>query len=467
MEEKIFHMNVRNISRKKYVIGNRFSYATGLEIESEREDEKYHYKEKQVKDNIESEMILNKQADQKFKDPKYFFNAANNFERRSDARVFKETDIALYREFSPEENKELARRFAQELSNKYQTPISLNFHKLDSDNPHFHILHSERTVDGENFSPKKKTEYRTKEYLNDSRVMWDKHSNEYFKEKGKDLFVDHRSFEERGLEKQPLQRQNRFADPVVQKEIREYNEVIKTERKVLEVKRYKRDVKEDYYSKRIERSLHRKEVKTDMERGKEKVVTVHRLYENEIQKHQRQYVENKNQHRKQREKNKENKKEFVQRKMDYRNKKNHIKNNIRLKKEDMIDLKYKNQDLKSDLKGLSIFDRKQRRNLKRQITKNKIKMKKKKVEIKREKYKQKQNSLQLKNARNGLKKEVKKEHQFFKKKVVNKIKFKSLSREKNKVLNQKIDNSKVVSLNDFKKTNKVQKIKTADRQRAR
>ncbi|MDG5473924.1 MobA/MobL family protein [Jeotgalibacillus sp. ET6] len=464
MKEKIFHLSVRNISRVKYNVPDRFSYNVGIEIKDEKINKKYHRPAKAAKDEIESEMILNAAADRKFKDINTYYNEANKNEKRLDARVFKECDVCLYTDLTEEENKELARRFTKDMSERFQTPISLSFHKLDSDNPHFHLLHSERKVNGTEFDKKKMDEMRKKTYLKDIRKMWAEHSNEFFKEKNKELFVDHRSHKIRKIEKDPLLHQNNFGPKTEKERIKQYNHLIKIERQIQENKELKKEVKENYYAKRIDRNLQRKEVKNV---EKAKVLTVHRLYENEIQKHQKDYLDKRNQHKAQREKNKQHKQVFVERKMDYKENRSKSKNNVRLKKQDIIDMKYKNKDLKADLKGLSIFDRKKRRDLRKEITKNKIKMKKKKVEIKREKYKQKEMSRKMNGHRKELHKVKKKEFGLLKDKMVSKIKFKSLSREKQKVVNKKLENTNVISLKDFKKTQKVQKIKTIDRARAR
>lgn len=498
--ERIFHLSHRNISRPKYrSVAERMAYSTGIEIQDEKKGKSYHKPSKAKKEGIETEMILNPGASEKFNDTNYFFNKMNAAEKRNDARVFNEMDVALFQDLSIEENKELAKQFCKDFAEKYNTPVSLSFHKMDSHNPHCHIVYSEREAIGEELSSKKIKEMRSKGYLKTPRKMWADRANQYFRDKEKDLFVDHRSHKERGLDKEPLQRYNKHSEIEDYEKVQSYNKMIKAENKAIDYRNKRKEIKLE----REEKSIiikHRKEVKSversqgqarARTRTKEqpamamaaplgrsnknnnnlgRVQTVHKLYDQEIKGHEQKFLEKRKEYKKQRERNKSHKDVFRDRKVMYKEQRQKSKNTIELKRGDIMELRLQNKDLKADLKGHSVFNPfswKQRREIKKQIAKNKVKQKKKKFEIKKEKAKQRLQKEKYKEHRKDYTNAKKKEFGLLKEQIVNKLKAKVLNREKSKVVNKKIDNDKIISLKEYKKQHKIEKTKSRDRDKGR
>lgn len=466
-QEKIFHLSHRNISKGKYNVGSRMAYSTGIEINDEKTGKSYHKEEKEIREGIETEMVLNDAASEKFKDTNYFYNKMMGVEKRTDARVFNEMDVALFQELKPEENKELARQFCKDFSEKYNTPVSLSFHKLDSHNPHCHIIYSERGVDGEEFSKTKNKEMRSKGYLKTPRKMWADRANAYFKEKEKDLFIDHRSNKERGLEQEPTTRYNKHSEIQNYKTVKLENKVIKSQNKQIEYHNKHREKKKEREAKVIAiKQIRGKEVKPMAE---QKVLTVHRLYQNEIDKRESKFLEKRKEYKAQKERNKEHKETFKQRKQLHREQLQKSRNTLNLKRGDVMDLRFEQKGLKADLKGYSKinpFTWKERKAIKQKIAHNKVKQKKKKYEMKKEKSKMKVQKRNLKGHRKEFNKEKRKEYGLLKDQILNKFKAKALVKEKANVKNKKLDNTKVVSLKDFKKTNKVEKIQSKNKGRA-
>jgi ATP-dependent exoDNAse (exonuclease V) alpha subunit len=75
------------------------------------------------------------------------------------------------------------------------------FHKLDSDNPHFHVMLTTRklTPDGSGFGQKVR-EWNSKEQLEGWRKSWADTANEHMQRAGIDARIDHRSLKDQKAE---------------------------------------------------------------------------------------------------------------------------------------------------------------------------------------------------------------------------------------------------------------------------
>ncbi|MBY0273416.1 MAG: AAA family ATPase [Alphaproteobacteria bacterium] len=84
----------------------------------------------------------------------------------------------------------------------------LNFHfdvdqKTKEEKPHCHVLLTTRRLEENGLSPKKEREWNHKEFLCELRVKWEEYSNFHLKLHGHDIYIDHRSNIERGIEMEP------------------------------------------------------------------------------------------------------------------------------------------------------------------------------------------------------------------------------------------------------------------------
>ncbi|QJX74741.1 MobA/MobL family protein [Priestia megaterium] len=476
-KEGYYHLTSRTISRGKYNVPSRMAYSVGIEIEDENTGRKYHKEKKAEREGIETEMIVNKEASDKFKDTNYFFNKINQSEKRSDARVFYELEISLLQDLNKEENKELARHFAKGISDKYKIPVSISYHKMDTHNPHAHIIFGERSVEGEELSKKKISDFRSRHQVKNFRQIWAEQANEYLNEKNKNMFIDDRSYRERGSEKQAMRRINKYSEIQDTKELRRENRIIRIENKEIDYKEKHRVIKYEMKDRMFiaQQKLYRREVKAMAEparslKPKAKVVTVHKLYDKEIEKNEDTFRQKKEEHKIQRNLNKTvNKEKFKDRKQMYKERLQQSKSTIGLKKDDIRELKLSNKELKADLKGtsrLNPFQWKERKAIKRQMARNKAKMMKKRYEIRKEKTKQRLQKEKYKEHRKEYVGQKKKEYGLLKDKIASKLQGKALNREKQQVKNKQIDD-KVVSLKEYKKTHKVEKIRTAERKQGR
>lgn len=148
------------------------------------------------------------------------WNAADRAEKRKDARVAREFEVALPHELAPQQRLDLTRAFAQDLANRYSAAVDFALHspsgETDIRNHHAHILMTVREVTPEGLGAKTRMEWSNARLLaeglptshmqlRDLRQAWEHHANEHLARAGHHERIDHRSHEARGLEIAPTQ----------------------------------------------------------------------------------------------------------------------------------------------------------------------------------------------------------------------------------------------------------------------
>ncbi|MGV1903286.1 Ti-type conjugative transfer relaxase TraA [Agrobacterium sp. 22-3674b3] len=148
------------------------------------------------------------------------WNAAEFAEKRKDARVAREFEIALPHELSPEGRLKAARAFAQDLANRYGAAVDFAIHSPsehgDIRNHHAHVLMTTRQVGKAGLGEKTYLEHKnarllangmatTDMQLRDIRQSWEGIANRQLQREGLDVRIDHRSHIERGLELSPTE----------------------------------------------------------------------------------------------------------------------------------------------------------------------------------------------------------------------------------------------------------------------
>ena len=170
--------------------------------------------------------LVNGQVPAWARDRSRLWNAAEASEKRKDARVAREIEVALPVELSPEQRIKLTRDFAQGLADRYGVAVDFAIHSphghTDVRNHHAHILLTTRKVEALGpdalFGLGGKSELElengrlvalglptTHEQLRDMRIGWEQLSNTHLARAGLDVRIDHRSHVERGLEIEPTQ----------------------------------------------------------------------------------------------------------------------------------------------------------------------------------------------------------------------------------------------------------------------
>lgn len=154
--------------------------------------------------------------------PAHFWNAADEHERANGA-TYREIEIALPRELSAEQRRELVRDFvSQEIGGRHAFQWAIHNKKgsLDKgEQPHAHIMYSERSMDGIDRDPDqyfrryngknpekggcRKDSAGTEDRLKETRARWADVQNEHLARHGHQARVDHRSLKERGIDRDP------------------------------------------------------------------------------------------------------------------------------------------------------------------------------------------------------------------------------------------------------------------------
>ncbi len=148
------------------------------------------------------------------------WNAAEIAEKRKDARVAREYEVALPQELTRTQRLELTRTFSQELANRYGCAVDFAIHRPhwegDGRNFHAHILTTTRQMEATGLGAKTSIEWadtdRAKRGLGPAkdevisiRERWAVLTNEKLQALGHESRIDHRSLEDQGETRAPTQ----------------------------------------------------------------------------------------------------------------------------------------------------------------------------------------------------------------------------------------------------------------------
>ncbi|HUO12274.1 MAG TPA: MobQ family relaxase, partial [Caulobacteraceae bacterium] len=154
------------------------------------------------------------------KDRSRLWNAAEAAEKRKDARVAREIEVALPHELTADQRLELTREFAHELADRYGVAVDFAIHSPHGDtdvrNHHAHIMLTTRKVEPGGLGEKTNLELENKklaalglptshDQLRDIRLDWEDRANRHLALAGHDIRIDHRSHRDCGLEIEPTQ----------------------------------------------------------------------------------------------------------------------------------------------------------------------------------------------------------------------------------------------------------------------
>lgn len=162
------------------------------------------------------------------KDAKHFWKSADKNERMN-GRVYTELEISLPRELTQEQREELVSQFVEKTLGKnftYSYAIHNPLARDGEQNPHVHLMFSERKLDGidrdeaqhfKRYNSKnpelggagKDRYFNARNFVSEVRVSWANTANDYMESIGLDSRIDHRSYQKIGTE---IQSQNFRAD---------------------------------------------------------------------------------------------------------------------------------------------------------------------------------------------------------------------------------------------------------------
>ena len=233
----IYHCSIKNISRSggKSAVASA-SYRAGQKLEDRETGLTHDYTNK--KEVAYSEIILCKNAPKKYQDRATLWNAVEEVEKQSNARLAREWEVAIPNELTFDQSKELVRGFAQSLADEGMC-VDANIHWKEG-NHHAHIMGTTRAIkENGSWAPKSRkvydldeqgqkipqidkktglqkvdkqnrkqwkshkedfTDWNRKNKVEEWRERWAEHCNSYLE---KEQQIDHRSYERQGIEQIP------------------------------------------------------------------------------------------------------------------------------------------------------------------------------------------------------------------------------------------------------------------------
>lgn len=133
------------------------------------------------------------------------WNAIEAVERRKDAQLSREVQLSLPHELNPEQRKRLVLDFVQEQFVNQGMIADVAIHAPskagDERNHHAHIMLTMRELTAEGFG-KKNRDWNKSENLTNWREEWAHHQNNALERHGHNVRVDHRSFEDQGIDRE-------------------------------------------------------------------------------------------------------------------------------------------------------------------------------------------------------------------------------------------------------------------------
>ena len=226
----LFHFSVTQKSRGAgQSVVSSAAYISGSKLHDDYYGENPDYTRKGGV--LYTEIILPEHVPARFSDREFLWNEVENVEKHPKAQLAYSFDIALQNELSFEENLAVAKRFIHENFTARGMIVDMAIHEPDIEeggisNPHFHVLcpirpmnmdgtwgakqHREYTLDenGDRIKNEKgkyvfnavpTTDWGSPDTLLLWRENWAKLVNETFSQKGITERIDHRSYEEQGI----------------------------------------------------------------------------------------------------------------------------------------------------------------------------------------------------------------------------------------------------------------------------
>ncbi|EQD28610.1 mobilization protein, partial [mine drainage metagenome] len=151
-------------------------------------------------------------------DREALWNAAERAEKRSNARVAREYELALPHELTKTQRLALVRAFAAEIADRHGVAVDFAIHAPhragDERNHHAHLLATTRVIEPGGLGGKAPLEWSdtnrrkaglgpAKEEILALRARWAVLANEQLLGQGHSIRLDHRSLAARGIEREP------------------------------------------------------------------------------------------------------------------------------------------------------------------------------------------------------------------------------------------------------------------------
>ena len=219
----MYHLSIKPISRSDGRTATAAAaYRSAELIIDERTGEVHDYTAKG--DVVHSELVLPAGAPAWAGDRAALWNAAEAAEKRKDARVARDYEVAIPKELTREQGIELVRDFAQALVDRYGVAIDFNVHRDDLrawdgsekgwQGYHAHVLASTRKLGREGFGDKAEIDLSDAKRkslgldngaaeIEQIRQLWEVAANRHLEQAGVLQRIDRRSLKDQGIDRDP------------------------------------------------------------------------------------------------------------------------------------------------------------------------------------------------------------------------------------------------------------------------
>lgn len=226
LEAKIFSREKRGRS-----VVAAAAYRAALKLEDERGGRIYNYT-RRSKGVMDTAIVAPEGSPEWVFDPARLWNSVEDSEVRKDAQLAREFILSVPPELTPQEQFDLATKWARaELVSKGMI-VELSLHQPKSGkNPHVHALCTLRKIEGMGFGSKKPREWNDVGLLHHQRESWADAVNTALEKAGRPERVTHKSLKDQGIDRQPqpkigpeataMKRRGVVADPDNFKKVRE------------------------------------------------------------------------------------------------------------------------------------------------------------------------------------------------------------------------------------------------------
>lgn len=193
----IYHLSVKIVSRAKGQSAvAAAAYRAGENLYDQRIGQTFDYTRKQGIEH--SEILAPERAPEWVHDRERLWNEVEHAERRKDAQLAREIEIALPIELTKDQQIALMRDFAQRSFVSKGMVADFSLHLDNPQNPHAHLLLTTRNLTADGFGLKRR-DWNAKTELLAWRQQWAEVGNEHLARAGLDLYIDHRTLAAQGI----------------------------------------------------------------------------------------------------------------------------------------------------------------------------------------------------------------------------------------------------------------------------
>jgi hypothetical protein len=200
-EMAIYHFSVQIIGRSsgKSVVAAA-AYRAGDVLLDKRTGITHNYTRKQGV--YETRILLPENAPLWMQDRSQLWNEVERYERQCNSQLAREINMAIPKELSHEQKRSLVFEYVESEFVSRGMIADVALHDLNSDNPHAHLLLTQRSVTAHGFGNKNR-EWNQKSVLQSHRSAWAIHANRALENAGYESRIDHRSLKDQGFDRLP------------------------------------------------------------------------------------------------------------------------------------------------------------------------------------------------------------------------------------------------------------------------